>query len=92
MVAHGVYGEATTRQLMRDMQFFSMYETNLAWLKDKHLADESDVAHEASVNRHSCRRTMAVDDAMMKALTAILVKRYPPDERSRQYNLEKWTI
>ena len=32
---------------------------------------------------------MAVDDAMMKALTAILMKRYPPDERARQQTLNK---
>ena len=89
MVAHGLYGETLTRQLMRDMQYFSMYATNLDWLKDKHLAEESEVAQEESMSRHSCRRTRAVDDAMMKALTDILMKRYPTDERSQQYDLEK---
>ena len=55
---------------------------------DRHLAEESEVAQEESIGRHSCRRTMAVDDAMMKALTIILMKRYPTKEGSQEYNLE----
>ena len=84
MLAQGKYAETTTRLFVKNMQYSSLYAPSIQWVKEKYLADSDDILREEQVCHHSCRRTMAVNDASIKSLTAVLVKRYPPDEGAQQ--------
>ena len=84
MLAQGKYAETTTRMFVKNMQYSSLFPPSVQWVKDKYYADSDDVLKEEKVCHHSCRRTMAVNDASIKALTAVLVMRYPPDEGAQQ--------
>ena len=84
MLGHGKFAEAMTRRLIRDMQYSSLLPVDQQWLQNAHHATADDVKVEEKVYHHECRKTRAVNDACIKALTTIMLNRFPPDQGEQQ--------